>query len=315
MERVRVAAVQTAPVLLHRDETVEKACRLVDEAAGQGARLVVFPEAFVPSYPEWIWRTRPWELRASCMYSRLFQEAVLVGGPATEALAEAALRNQCYLSIGVNEREDPGSTLFNTQLYFGPDGALLLKHRKLMVTGAERLVWGVGDGSSLVVLDTPFGRLGGLTSWESYLPLARAALYALGVDVYLAPTWDNSDTWIATLRHIAKEGRVYVIGVNFCIRGSDVPADFPYRDELYGGGDDWLSRGNSVVVDPEGEVVAGPLVGEEGVVYADVDADRARASRHQFDPVGPYARPDVLRLLVNREPQAAAVTADDGDRY
>jgi nitrilase len=162
--------------------------------------------------------------------------------------------------VGVDrghERDPAGSTLHNTQLYLGPDGAVAAKHRKLMPTGGERLVWGMGDGSTLAVVDTPFGRLGGLTCWENYMPLARYAMYAKGVDVWAAPTWDTSDVWVPTLRHLAKEGRMYVIGVAPLLRGSDVPADLPGRDELYGGEEDWLSRGLSAIVGPRGEVLAG----------------------------------------------------------
>jgi nitrilase len=204
--------------------------------------------------------------------------------------------------VGVNERG--GSTLYNTQLSFGPDGGLLGKHRKLMPTGGERLVWGYGDGSTLFAYDTPFGRIGGLTCWENYMPLARAAMYAEDLDIYLAPTWDNSDVWVSTMRHIAKEGRVFVIGVNFCIRASDVPADIPGRDEIYGGDEDWLSKGNTCIVDPEGQLLAGPLVGEPGILYADLDIAQARVSRRQFDPVGHYSRPDVFQLTVDRDPKS-----------
>ncbi len=299
MEKVTVAAVQAAPVFLDRVATVEKACGLVDEAARQGARLVVFPESFVPTYPDWIWRLTPWELRAGALYARLFDQAVVVGERATELLAAAARRNGCYVSIGVNEREARGSTLYDTQLQFGPDGEVVSRHRKLTSTGAEGLGWGLGDGAALAGVDTPFGRLGGLTAWENYMPLARSALYAQAVDIYLAPTWDSSDVWTSTLRHIAKEGRVYVIGVNSCIRASDVPADVPFRDELYADGDGWLATGNSAIVGPEGEVLAGPVAEKERILYADVDAEQARASRHQFDSMGHNARPDVFSLQVD----------------
>ena len=298
MERVTVAAVQAAPVFLDREATVDKAVGLIAEAAANRAGLVVFPEAFVPTYPDWVWRTKPWA--DGDLYARLFDQSVTVPGPATERLGEAAAQSGVYVSIGVNEREERGSTLYNTQLYIGPDGAVLGAHRKLMPTGGERLVWGMGDGSTLVVIDTPFGRVGGLTCWENYMPLARAALYSMGIDIYLAPTWDNSDVWVSTLRHIAKEGRVYVVGVNFCLRGSDVPAHVPGRDELYGGKDDWLSRGNTAIVAPDGDILAGPLVEQEGILYAHLDANAARTARQQFDPAGHYSRPDVFHLSVNR---------------
>src|SRR5436309_1796507 len=179
--------------------------------------------------------------------------------------------------MGVNERVPTGSTIYSTQGYVATDGSILGKHRKLMPTGGERLVWGMGDGSTLSVHDTPFGRLGGLTCWENYMPLARYAMYAEGVDVWVAPTWERGDLWVATLRHIATEGRVYVIGVAQAMRGADVSEDIPGRDELYPDADEWLCDGYSAIVGPDGEVLAGPIVKEEGIIYAEIDAARARA--------------------------------------
>ena len=307
MDPVVVAAVQATPVFLDRDATIDKACGLIDKAAADGAGLVAFAEAFVPAYPDWVWRTTPWADGAARWYARLLDQSVVVGGPATDALAEAARATSTYVAIGINERDERGSTLYNTLLYIGPDGSILGKHRKLMPTGGERLVWGFGDGSTLSVYDTPFGRLGGLICWENYMPLARAAMYGQGIDIYLAPTWDNSDTWVPTLQHIAKEGRIYVVGITMCLRGSDIPADIPGRDDIYRGDDDWLSRGNTTIVGPEGEILAGPLVGEEGVVLAEIDVERARVSRRQFDVVGHYGCPDVFRLSVDTSPKAPVV--------
>lgn len=310
MERVKAAAVQAAPVFLDREATVDKACVLIEKAASEGAGLIVFPETFIPTYPDWVWRTTPFSGQAAKLFARLLDQSVVVPGPTTQALGEAAARAGAYVSIGINERDEHGSTLYNTQLYFAPDGELAAKHRKLMPTGGERLVWGMGDGSTLEVIDTPFGRLGGLTCWENYMPLARAALYAQGIDVYLAPTWDNSDVWVPSMQHIAREGRMYVIAVNFCIRGSDIPADVPGRDEIYGQADDWLSRGNTLIVGPHGNILAGPLVGEEGIIYADLDAGEARSVRHQFDAAGHYARAEVLQLHV-RTDKIRSVTFDE----
>jgi nitrilase len=296
VDRLTVAAVQATPVFLERDGTVEKCAALVKEAAANGARLMVFPETFVPTYPDWVWRVAAWDGPSQELFGKLREQAVEVPSPATKALGAAAKRAKAYVSVGVNELD--GSTLFNTQLMFAPDGSLIGRHRKLMPTGGERLVWGMGDGSTLEVYDTPYGRIGGLICWENYMPLARYAMYAKGVDIWTAPTWDNGDNWVSTLRHIAREGRVYVIVVGTLLRGSDVPQDVPGRD-LWGGEEDWANDGHSAIVDPDGALLAGPLVGEEGILYAEVDAAHARAERVKFDPVGHYARPDVFQLSVD----------------
>ena len=291
-----LAAVQATPVFCDRDATIEKVAALTKEAAGQGAALVAFSEGFVPTYPDWVWRTTPWG--DPDWYARWFDQAVDIPGPACDALGAIAREHLCYLAIPVNERD--GGTVYNTLCYFGPDGSLLAKHRKLVATGGERLVWGSGDGSTLAVIDTPFGRVGGLICWENYMPLARAAMYEQGIDILLAPTWDNSDVWPLSMQHIAKEGRCYVLGITSCQRASDGPSDLPGRDDIYGGDDDWMSRGNSIIVGPAGHVLAGPLTGETGILYAEIDAEQARLSRRQFDVVGHYARPDVFELRVNR---------------
>lgn len=299
MQKVTAAAIQATPAFLDRDATVERSEKLIHEAATNGAGLMVFPETFVPGYPDWVWRVPAWEGPSGELYERLLDNSVVVPGPVTEALGRAAKRAKAFVSMGVNERDPTGSTLYNTQLYFGPDGRLLAKHRKLMPTGGERLVWGMGDGSTLEVIDTPFGRLGGLTCWENYMPLARYAMYAKGIDVWCAPTWDNSDGWISTLRHIALEGRVFVIGAAPLLRGSDVPDEVPGRQEVWGGEDDWMCRGGTAIVGPGGDLLAGPLMEEEGILYAELDAATARRSRAEFDPVGHYSRPDVFRLSID----------------
>jgi nitrilase len=295
---VKVAAVQATPVFLDRDATIDKAIGLVKEAAAEGAQLIVFPETFVPTYPDWVWRATPWS-NGDAWYRAFYENSVEVPSPATDALAEAVRDSGAYVAMGISERERNGGTLYNSLVYFAPDGSILGTHRKLMPTGGERLVWGMGDGSTLHVFDTPFGRLGGLICWENYMPLARAAMYAQGVDVWVAPTWDNSETWVATLRHIAKEGRTHVIGAAPCLRGSDVPASVPDRDNLYKGDDDWMSRGFSTIVAPDGSILAGPLVETEGILYADIDTSAGRAARYEFDPTGHYARPDVFTLKVD----------------
>jgi nitrilase len=299
---VTVAAVQATPVFMDREATTEKTCALLKEAAGNGARLVVFGEAFIPTYPDWVWRVPAWG--DNDLVRRLYDQAVSIPSPTVDRLAEAAREAGAYLAIGVDELE--GGTLYNTLLYFAPDGGLVGRHRKLMPTGGERTVWGYGDGSTLDVVRTDFGVVGGLLCWENYMPLARAAMYAQGVEIYVAPTWDNSDTWVATLRHIAKEGRCYVIGVAPLLRASDVPEEL--RGDIYKDDDtDWMCRGYSTIVAPGGDVLAGPLLEEEGILYAEVDVANVQASRREFDPVGHYARPDVFTLTVNTKPQQPVV--------
>jgi nitrilase len=191
-------------------------------------------------------------------------------------------------------------------LYVAPDGEVAGVHRKLLPTGGERTVWGCGDGSTLTVIDMGFARVGGLLCWENLMPLARAAMYQQGIDIFLAPTWDSSDSWPCTLRHIAREGRVFVIGTNTCLHGRDVPRSMPGADELYpGGDDDWLSQGNTMIVGPDGAILAGPLTGRPGVLTASVDIGALVASRREFDPIGHYARPDVFTLTVHQPPTAS----------
>ncbi|HYI62893.1 MAG TPA: carbon-nitrogen hydrolase family protein [Acidimicrobiales bacterium] len=292
-----VAAVQATPAFLDRDTTVEHLADQVAEAAAGGARLVVFPEAIIPGYPDWVWRTPAWS--DGGWYERLHDQAVDIPGPATERLGAAAAAAGAWVAVGVTERVASG-TLYNTLLYLDPEGHVAGVHRKLVPTGGERTVWGQGDGSTLTVVEAGFARIGGLICWENLMPLARAALYQQGVDIYLAPTWDNSDAWVSTLRHIAREGRVFVIGTNTCLRGSDVPRSLPTAEDLYGGDDDWMSRGNTAIVGPDGTVLAGPLQEEAGMLLTTIDLDELTIARRQFDPVGHYARPDVFRLTVSR---------------
>ena len=306
LPQVKVAVVQAAPVLFNREATVAKLCRLVQEAAAQKPGLILFPEAFIPAYPRGLSfgnvvgsRTpggrRTWE--------RYWGNSIEVPGADTEILGAAAREAQVYLSIGVIERDSQFShgTLFCTLLYFGPDGQLLGKHRKLKPTAAERLIWGEGDGSTLPVFSTPFGKIGGLICWENYMPLARAAMYGKGVEIYLAPTADARDTWQATLRHVACEGRCFVLGCNQFVTKEMYPPDLEGLEDL-AGQPEVLCRGGSAIISPLGDILAGPLYGEEGILFADLDLGEVARAKIDFDAVGHYARPDVFQLFVNERP-------------
>ena len=303
---VRAAVVQAAPVLFDRDASIEKARRLTAEAAGQGARLILFPEAFIPAYPRGFTFGTVVGSRSTAgrrLWARYWANSVTVPGPTTEALGAAARAAGAYLAIGVIERDGDfsGGTLYCTLLYFGPDGRLLGKHRKLKPTAAERLIWGEGDGSTLTVLDTGFGKVGGLICWENYMPLARMAMYAKGVELYLAPTADARDTWHATLRHIACEGRCFVLGCNQYVTKAMYPSDLPGIEEL-ADQPEVMCRGGSAIISPLGEVLAGPLYDGEGILCADLDLGEVARGKFDFDVVGHYARPDIFRLTVNEEP-------------
>ncbi len=306
LSTVHVAVIQAAPVLFDREASIAKACRLTAEAASQGARLILFPEAFVPAYPRGFTFGTTVGSRSPAgrrLWERYWANSVDVPGPATDALGAAARAAGAYLAIGVIERDSEfsGGTLYCTVLYFGPDGRLLGKHRKLKPTAAERLIWGEGDGSTLTVVDTEYGKIGGLICWENYMPLARMALYAQGVALYLAPTADSRDTWQATLRHIACEGRCFVLGCNQYVTKAMVPEDLPCIEELVGQ-PEVMCRGGSAIVSPLGELLAGPLFDREGILYAELDLAEVTRAKFDFDVVGHYARPDVFQLTVNEQP-------------
>ncbi len=295
-EAVRVACVQVEPVILDRDRTIDKLATYAAEAAGEGAQLVVFPETFVPAYPSsrWAKALAGWaDPRAKEAFARLRRESLEVPGDAERRLGEIARENGVWLVTGVNEvdPEKPG-TIYNSLLYHAPDGTLAVHHRKLVPTNHERLVWGQGDGRGLRAVETPLGRIGGLICWENYMPLARFSLYESGVEIYIASTADDSDAWQATLVHIARESRAFVVAPSHFQRASSYPEDFPLRELL--DGVDVLGRGGSAVLGPDGGYLAGPLYDEEGVLYADLEPDRLFEERQRFDPVGHYHRPELL---------------------
>ena len=312
LQRFKVAVVQASPVLFNREATIEKTCRLILEAAEKDVKLILFPEAFIPAYPRGLSFGAVVGSRTSAgrlTWQRYWENAVDVPGPAVETIGEAVQEAGVYLAIGVIERDTQFSqgTLYCTLLYFGPDGNLLGKHRKLKPTGSERLIWGEGDGSTLTVLETELGKIGGLICWENYMPLARMAMYSKGVELYLAPTADARDTWQSTLRHIACEGRCFVLGSNQFVTKEMYPDDLEGLDEL-DEHPDVICRGGSAIISPFGEVLAGPLYDKEGVLFADIDLAEVARGKFDFDVVGHYARPDVFQLVVNESPLLPVVT-------
>jgi nitrilase len=296
LPRFKVAAVQASPVFLDTLATVDKACGLIREAAAGGASLVVFPEVFIPAYPYWSWVASP--VAASAWFQKLCEAAVEVPGPEVARIAQAARECGVHVAIGINERntEGSGTSLYNSLLFIDAEGSVLGVHRKLVPTAGERLMHAQGDGSTLTSYHTPLGRVAGLICWENYMPLARQALYDRGVHLYVAPTWDRGEPWLSTLRHIAKEGRVYVIGCCSAMRLEDLPDRFAFKTSVSVSADGWINPGDSVIVDPDGKALAGPLHERQEMLLAEVDPQRMVGPRWQLDVAGHYSRPDVLAL-------------------
>ncbi len=306
MQRVnqyKVGCVQAGSVLFNLEESLEKARKYITQAAAEGVRLLVFPEAYLSGYPSGLSFGTVVGSRTAAgrdMYQRYWQSSVEVPGPVTEQLGEMAQEAGLFLVMGVIERDAVNKTLYCTLLYFTPGGELAGKHRKIKPTAAERIVWGEGDGSTLVSFDTPLGRLGGLICWENYMPLARMAMYSQGVEVYVAPTADSRPTWQSTMEHVACEGRCYVIGCNQYFTQDYYPEDLratipPDRDHV-------LSRGGSTIIAPLGQVLAGPLYDKEGLLTADIDLDEIVRSKFDFDVNGHYTRPDICTYEVKDQP-------------
>jgi nitrilase len=303
---LRAAVVQAGSIPFDTDACIDKAIRLTAEAAAGGAKLVVFPEAFVPGYPKGmnyglvVGARDPVGREEFRMY---LEAAIDVPGPHTQRLGEAAAAHRVYLVIGVIEREL--GTCYCTVLFFGPDGALLGKHRKLMPTAMERMIWGFGDGSTLTVVDSPYGRIGSVICWENYMPMLRMAMYAKNVQLYCAPTADDRETWLPSMRHVALEGRCFVLTACQFLRRRDFPESV--RVSLGDSPDAVLMRGGSAIVSPLGKVLAGPYFEGETILAADLDLDEIGRGKFDFDAAGHYSRPDVFQLIVNEKPMAAVV--------
>ena len=305
---VRAAVVQAGAVPFDSAACVDKAMDLIGRAAATGARVVVFPEAFIGGYLKGLGFGLVVGARDAAgrdEFRRALESAIVVPGPETARLGEAAAAHGCYVVIGVIERD--GGTCYCSALYFGPDGALLGTHRKLMPTALERMIWGFGDGSTLKAVDSPYGRIGAVICWENYMPLLRMAMYAQQVALYCAPTADDRDSWLPSMRHIALEGRCFVLTACQVLRKDAFPGDV--RVSLGDGPDALLMRGGSAIVSPLGVVLAGPHFGEETILTADLDLADIGRGKFDFDVVGHYARPDVFRLTVNDAPAVPVTIA------
>ena len=300
---IKVAICQQPPVLLDKQASLALALTRLEEAAAGGAQVVTFPEAFLPGYPTWIWRLRPGGDMAlgNEIHARLRANAVDVSAHELDPLCHVAAKHNLFVVMGLTELDSgcSGTTLFNSVVVIDSDGIVRNHHRKLMPTNPERMVWGQGDARGLRVVDTPAGRLGVLICWENYMPLARFALYAEGMDILIAPTWDCGDTWVASMRHVAREGGCWVLSSATAIEGADVPASFPGRSQLFRD-DEWINSGDAIVVAPGGRLMAGPHHNAKSVLYATVDPEAARAARKSLDPAGHYGRPDLFELRVDR---------------
>lgn len=300
---IKVAAAQLSPVFLNKDKTVEKACRAISEAGEKGAELIVFPEAFISGYPDWVWlipNSKGPELND--LYLELVQNAVSIPDDSTEKLCKSAKKAGINVVMGLHERnsETSSTSLFNSLLFIDDQGTLLGKHRKLIPTGGERLIWAQGDGSTLRSYQTRVGKIAGLICWENLMPLARNAIYEGGAQILATPTWDKSPNWIQSMQHIAREGGLFVISTCMALRINDIPDGYEFKN-LYPDGRQWINTGNSCIIAPTGQILAGPLEAEEGILYADIDLGQIIKSKRMFDAVGHYSRPDVFEFrLISR---------------
>jgi nitrilase len=306
-QRIKVAVVQAAPVVFDRERTLEKVRTLTGEAAHKGARLALFPEAFVSAYPRGmdfgaVVGSRSEEGREQ--FRRYWESSVDVPGPAVDELGRTARDNSLYLIIGVVERDR--GTLYCSVLFFAPDGSFMGKHRKIMPTASERLVWGFGDGSTMPVFETPLGKLGAVICWENYMPLMRATMYSKGIEIYCAPTADARDSWIASMRHIAVEGRCFVLSCNQFNRRRDFPND--YHSAYPGDPEAVITAGGSCIVDPFGNFLAGPNTEGEAILIAEIDRAQIVRGKYDLDVVGHYARPDIFQLHVDERSKQPVTT-------
>lgn len=297
---IKVGAAQLSPIFLNKTKTINKACNAIAEAGRNGCKLIVFPEAFISGYPDWVWlipNSKSAVLNE--LYIKLVENAVSIPDDSTEKLCKAAKAANINVIMGLHERnsETSNTSLYNSLLYINDKGEIIGKHRKLIPTGGERLIWAQGNGSTLKSYDTSAGRIGGLICWECFMPLARNAMYENGTQILAAPTWDKSPNWQISMQHSAREGGVFIISCCQALKMDDIPDAYDFK-KLYPEGRDWVNTGNSCIVAPNGKIIAGPLQAEEGILYADINLNDIIAAKRMFDVVGHYARPDVFNFIV-----------------
>lgn len=298
---VKVAAAQLSPIFLNKEKTVKKACEAIIEAGKKGAKLIVFPEAFISGYPDWVWlipNSKGADLNE--LYVKLVENAISVPDGSTDMLCKAAKRAGINVVMGMHERnaESSNASLFNSLLFIDEQGSILGKHRKLIPTGGERLIWSQGDGSTLRSYNTSAGKIAGLICWENFMPLVRNAIYESGAQLLATPTWDKSPNWLQSMQHIAREGGLFLISTCMALKMDDIPDEYEFK-KLYPEGREWINTGNSCIIGPNGKLLAGPLEAEEGILYADIDLNQIIAAKRMFDVVGHYSRPDVFDFKVN----------------
>jgi len=302
MYKTKIAAAQLTPVFLNKEKTVEKACDAIQEAGENGAKVIVFPEAYISGYPDWVWlipNSKGAELNE--LYIQLVENAVSIQDNTKDKLCKAAKSASINVVMGMHERntEYSDASLYNSLLFISDEGSILGKHRKLIPTGGERLIWAQGDGTTLKSYQTSAGKIGGLICWENFMPLARNAMYEAGTQILASPTWDKSPNWLQSMQHIAREGGLFVISSCMALRMDDIPDNYEFK-KLYPEGREWINVGNSVIIGPNGKVLAGPLEAEEGIIYADIDLNQIIAAKRMFDVVGHYARPDVFNFGIKK---------------
>lgn len=297
---IKVAIAQLSPVFLNKEKTTEKACKAIAEAGRNGSKLIVFPEAYISGYPHWVWFIPANQSsQLGELYTQLVENAVSIPDNTTARLCKAAKMAKINVIIGMNERnsETSNASLYNTILFIDESGKVLGKHRKLMPTNCERLIWAQGDGSTLKSYDSSAGKIGGLICWENFMPLARNAIYESGAQILASPTWDRGPEWLGSMQHIAREGGLFVLSACMTLHVNDLPKDVR---KLYPEDEEWISTGQSCIIGPYGDIIAGPLDAEEGILYADIDLSEILTAKRSFDVVGHYARPDVFNFSVNK---------------